>query len=68
MWRRSCTPQADAPDLVVSTTVLVAEQGSFPRSNELYTKSFPDNPPARMTMQVPIPRPADLDRMYRRSL
>jgi len=44
------------PDLVVSTTVLVADQGDFPELNELYAEFFPSEPPARMTMQVPLPR------------
>jgi 2-iminobutanoate/2-iminopropanoate deaminase len=44
------------PDLVVSTTVLVADQSSFPELNELYADFFPTEPPARMTMQVPLPR------------
>jgi 2-iminobutanoate/2-iminopropanoate deaminase len=44
------------PDLVVSTTVLVADQGSFAELNELYAEFFPTEPPTRMTMQVPLPR------------
>lgn len=44
------------PALVVNTTVLVADQGSFPELNELYAEFFPNEPPARMTMQVPLPR------------
>lgn len=44
------------PDLVVSTTVLVADQSSFPELNELFGEFFPIDPPARMTMQVPLPR------------
>jgi 2-iminobutanoate/2-iminopropanoate deaminase len=44
------------PDLVVSTTVLVADQASFPEMNALYAEFFPNDPPARMTMQVPLPR------------
>jgi 2-iminobutanoate/2-iminopropanoate deaminase len=44
------------PDLVVNTTVLVADQTSFPELNELFARFFPEDPPARMTMQVPLPR------------
>jgi 2-iminobutanoate/2-iminopropanoate deaminase len=44
------------PDLVVSTTVLVADQASFAELNELYEGFFPTEPPTRMTMQVPLPR------------
>lgn len=44
------------PDLVVNTTVLVADQSSFPELNDVYAEFFPSEPPARMTMQVPLPR------------
>ena len=44
------------PDLVVSTTVLVADQADFPEMNALFADFFPSDPPARMTMQVPLPR------------
>jgi 2-iminobutanoate/2-iminopropanoate deaminase len=44
------------PDLVVSTTVLVADHSSFPELNALYAEFFPSEPPARMVMQVPLPR------------
>ena len=44
------------PDLVVSTTVLVADQADFPEMNALFADFFPTDPPTRMTMQVPLPR------------
>jgi 2-iminobutanoate/2-iminopropanoate deaminase len=44
------------PELVVNTTVLVADQSDFAELNELYAAFFPTEPPARMTMQVPLPR------------
>ena len=44
------------PELVVSTTVLVADANDFTELNELYAEFFPSAPPARMTMQVPLPR------------
>jgi 2-iminobutanoate/2-iminopropanoate deaminase len=44
------------PDLVVSTTVLVAELADFPEMNSLFAEFFPTEPPTRMTMQVPLPR------------
>jgi 2-iminobutanoate/2-iminopropanoate deaminase len=44
------------PDLVVSTTVLVAELADFPEMNTLFAECFPTDPPTRMTMQVPLPR------------
>jgi len=44
------------PDLVVSTTVLIADQADFAELNDLFADFFPTDPPARMTMQVPLPR------------
>jgi 2-iminobutanoate/2-iminopropanoate deaminase len=44
------------PELVVNTTVLVADQAWFGELNELFADFFPNEPPARMTMQVPLPR------------
>jgi 2-iminobutanoate/2-iminopropanoate deaminase len=44
------------PELVVSVTVLVADASDFAELNELYAEFFPREPPARMTMQVPLPR------------
>jgi 2-iminobutanoate/2-iminopropanoate deaminase len=43
------------PDLVVNTTVLVADISEFAVVNELFEEMFPADPPARMTMQVPLP-------------
>lgn len=43
------------PDLVVNTTVLMADFADFATLNELYADFFPNEPPARMTMQVPFP-------------
>jgi 2-iminobutanoate/2-iminopropanoate deaminase len=42
--------------LVVNTTVLVADASDFAELNELYAEFFESEPPARMTMQVPLPR------------
>ncbi len=44
------------PELVVSTTVLVADQSDFAELNALFAEFFPQEPPTRMTMQVPLPR------------
>ena len=41
---------------VVSTMVLVADQADFAELNQLYGDYFAVDPPARMTMQVPLPR------------
>jgi 2-iminobutanoate/2-iminopropanoate deaminase len=43
------------PELVVAMTLLVADAGDFPELNQLYAEFFPNEPPARMTMQVPLP-------------
>jgi 2-iminobutanoate/2-iminopropanoate deaminase len=42
-------------DLVVNTTVLVADMSAFDEVNKLFGAAFPSDPPARMTMQVPLP-------------
>jgi 2-iminobutanoate/2-iminopropanoate deaminase len=42
-------------NLVVNTTVLVSEIPNFPELNRLFAEFFPVEPPARMTMQVPLP-------------
>jgi 2-iminobutanoate/2-iminopropanoate deaminase len=44
-----------SPELVVNMTVLVADASDFGELNELYAQFFPNAPPARMTMQVPLP-------------
>lgn len=44
------------PDLVVNTTVLVADISEFAVVNEIFAETFPVDPPARMTMQVPLPQ------------
>lgn len=40
---------------VVNTTVLVSDISEFAVVNELFAEAFPADPPARMTMQVPLP-------------
>ena len=42
-------------DLVANTTVLITDLANFPIVNRLYGEFFPNDPPARMTMQVPLP-------------
>jgi 2-iminobutanoate/2-iminopropanoate deaminase len=44
------------PDLVVNVTVLVADISEFALVNEVFAQTFPTDPPARMTMQVPLPK------------
>jgi 2-iminobutanoate/2-iminopropanoate deaminase len=43
------------PELVVNVTVLVADISEFGQVNEIFAETFPSEPPARMTMQVPLP-------------
>jgi 2-iminobutanoate/2-iminopropanoate deaminase len=43
-------------DLVVNTTVLVADVSNFAELNRLFAEFSPENPPARMTMPVPLPK------------
>jgi 2-iminobutanoate/2-iminopropanoate deaminase len=43
------------PDLVVNVTVLVTDLAEFGVVNEVFAEAFPSEPPARMTMQVPLP-------------
>jgi 2-iminobutanoate/2-iminopropanoate deaminase len=42
-------------DLVVNTTVLLADFADFAELNEVFSAAFPADPPARMTMQTPLP-------------
>ncbi len=43
-------------DLVVNTTFLVADISHFAAVNQLFAEYFPASPPARMTIQVPLPK------------
>ena len=43
------------PELVVNVTVLVTDISEFAQVNEVFAETFPSEPPARMTMQVPLP-------------
>jgi 2-iminobutanoate/2-iminopropanoate deaminase len=43
-------------DLVVNSTVLVTDVSNFAELNRLFAEFFPNNPPARMVMQVPLPK------------
>jgi 2-iminobutanoate/2-iminopropanoate deaminase len=43
------------PELVVNVTVLVSDISAFGEVNAVFAETFPADPPARMTMQVPLP-------------
>ena len=43
-------------DLVASTTFLLGDMGDFAELNELFAEHFAGEPPARMVVQVPLPR------------
>jgi hypothetical protein len=40
---------------VVNTTVFVVDISAFGEVNELFGAAVPSDPPARMTMQAPLP-------------
>jgi 2-iminobutanoate/2-iminopropanoate deaminase len=42
-------------DLVVNTTVIVTDLANFPLVNQMFAEAFPQNPPARMTVNAPLP-------------
>jgi 2-iminobutanoate/2-iminopropanoate deaminase len=42
-------------DLVVNTTVIVPELADFPLVNKFFAEFFPTQPPARMTINAPLP-------------
>jgi 2-iminobutanoate/2-iminopropanoate deaminase len=42
-------------ELVVNVTVLVSDISEFAEVNTVFAEAFPSEPPARMTMQVPLP-------------
>lgn len=43
-------------DLVANTTIIVTDIANFVELNRLYAEFFPTDPPARMVMQVPLPK------------
>jgi len=54
--RRVVEAGGSGMDRVVNTTVLVADISQFGVVNELFAEYFAASPPARMTMQVPLPK------------
>jgi 2-iminobutanoate/2-iminopropanoate deaminase len=48
--------------LVVKTTVFLQDMGEFSRMNTIYAEFFPENPPARSTVQVAaLPKGAEIE-------
>jgi len=43
-------------DNVVNTTAIVPDLANFPLVNQLFAEFFPTNPPARMTINAPLPK------------
>jgi 2-iminobutanoate/2-iminopropanoate deaminase len=43
-------------NLVVNTTAIVPDLTNFPLVNQLFAEFFPTNPPARMTINAPLPQ------------
>jgi 2-iminobutanoate/2-iminopropanoate deaminase len=49
-------------DRIVKTTVFLADMGEFGAMNEVYGRFFPDNPPARATVEAArLPRDARVE-------
>jgi 2-iminobutanoate/2-iminopropanoate deaminase len=47
---------------VVKTTVFLKDMGEFPKMNDVYSRYFPDNPPARATVQAArLPRDVSVE-------
>jgi len=47
---------------VVKTTVYIKDMGEFARMNEIYATYFPENPPARATVEVArLPRDVQVE-------
>lgn len=47
-----------SPARVVKTTVFLKDMNDFPAMNQVYAKFFAENPPARSTIQVGLPKGA----------
>ena len=45
-----------ALDAVVKTTVFLKDMADFPKMNAIYAEFFPENPPARSTVQAALPK------------
>ena len=43
-------------ELVVKTTVFLKDMADFPKMNAVYAEFFPENPPARSTVQAALPK------------
>ncbi|KAF0107029.1 MAG: hypothetical protein FD146_2139 [Anaerolineaceae bacterium] len=41
---------------VVKTTVFLKDMADFPKMNAVYAEFFPENPPARSTVQAALPK------------
>ncbi|MBV8818549.1 MAG: RidA family protein [Acidobacteriaceae bacterium] len=47
---------------VVKTTVFLTDMSDFPKMNEIYARYFPENPPARSTVQAAkLPRDVNVE-------
>jgi len=43
-------------ETVVKTTVFLRDMADFPKMNAVYAEFFPENPPARSTVQASLPK------------
>ena len=53
---RCCVRVAAVPSSSSTRLSSLPDPTAFAELNELYAEFFPSEPPARMTMQVPLPR------------
>lgn len=50
--RNVLTDSGSGMDAVVKTSVFLRDMADFPKMNAVYAEFFPENPPARSTVQV----------------
>jgi 2-iminobutanoate/2-iminopropanoate deaminase len=61
-FRAVLTAAGSSLDRVLKTTVFLRDMADFPRMNEVYARYFPDNPPARSTVQAArLPRDVSVE-------
>jgi 2-iminobutanoate/2-iminopropanoate deaminase len=54
--RAAVTAGAGGLKSVVNTSITVADIAFFPELNRLFAEFFPEEPPARMVVQAPLPK------------
>lgn len=54
--RAAVTAGAGGLPSVVNTSITVSDMAFFPELNRLFAEFFPEEPPARMVVQAPLPK------------